>query len=115
MVGVTSREGGVVASDGRRFNSTDVNFETGKAIRPATIATDDFDKTFALDGGRIIGVACGLLEFSGQTIARHLTSIIETSSHGNEFTELIEELATGISARLRVVDECYRSSGNVDF
>jgi len=105
IVAVISREGGVVASDGRRFNSTDVNFETGKAIRPATIATDDFDKTFALDGGRIIGVACGLLEFSGQTIAQHLTSIRETCSDGNEFTELIEEISIGMSARLREVDE----------
>lgn len=68
-----STRDGTVASDGRRFNSN--YLVNGVPTHPVTLAADDFDKTFSLGGGRIIGGFCGLLEFSGLTVAQHITQI----------------------------------------
>ena len=63
IVAVVSNKCGVVASDGRRFNSGRIDIVTKAVIDPVTIATDAFDKTFELYGGKLIGTFCGLLEF----------------------------------------------------
>jgi hypothetical protein len=70
IIALVSSRGGVVASDGRRFTSAFPD----KGIL-AEIEQDNFDKTFSLFGGKVIGAFAGLLEFSGRTVREHISEI----------------------------------------
>lgn len=58
IVAVVSGRDGVVASDGRR--SSPAVLVDGRVEKPSIVESDEFDKTFALDCGKVIGAFCGL-------------------------------------------------------
>ena len=88
IIALISTRCGVVASDGRRFSSAFPD----KQI-PAEVELENFDKTFSLLKGKVIGAFAGLLEFSGRTIREH---IVETASAWLDSSEDYESLANKI-------------------
>jgi hypothetical protein len=88
IIALISTRCGVVASDGRRFSSA----VPDKGI-PAEVELDNFDKTFSLLEGKVIGAFAGLLEFSGRTIREH---IVETASAWSDSSEDYESLVQKI-------------------
>ena len=103
IVGVISARDGAVASDGRRFNSVTVT--NGVPDRPVAVDSDEFDKTFSLYGGKIVGVWCGLLGFSGRTVAQHIAEIVGDSvPTATRFRTVFEQVAQGLSKRLKEID-----------
>jgi hypothetical protein len=104
LVAVVSGIDGVVACDGRRSSSAFL--ADGKVEKPSTVASDEFDKTFALDGGKIIGAFCGLLEFSGRTVGQHIVEIVgPVLPPGSRFESIVEQITQGIARRLGEADE----------
>ena len=77
IAALISKRDGVIASDGRKFGST--YLVNGLPSKPLKVESDDFDKTFSLAGGKIIGAFCGLLEFGERTIAEHIQEITRDS------------------------------------
>jgi len=110
LVAVISQDHGVVASDGRRFGSAVVNFASGELNRPAEVETDDFDKTFAVRGGQIVGAGCGVLEFSGRTVGQHIDEIVGAAASKESFLEIVERIAAGMLVRLNAIEESEISS-----
>jgi hypothetical protein len=99
IVAVVSGRDGIVASDGRRFASAQIG-------QPATVESDTFDKTFELDGGSIIGAFCGLVEFSGRTIAGHIREIVgPTPASGTKLAAILDQIAKEMQNRLNQIDE----------
>ena len=89
IVAMISNRDGAIASDGRLFGPARI--ENGQVTDPATVESDSFDKTFAIAGGKIVGAFCGLMSFSGRTVAEHVDEIVRpytfprggTSNSGN--------------------------------
>ena len=115
IAALISTRDGAIASDGRRFNS--VHLVNGVPVEPISVASDDFDKTFSLAGGKMVGAFCGLLEFSGSTIAEHIRDITDGSlPSGAKFMQIIDLVEQQLTARLNQVDdgEVIPSCRNVD-
>lgn len=115
VLALASGRHGVVASDGRRFGS--VSFVEGVPSRPAGISTDEFNKTFSLNAGEVVGAFCGLLEFSGGTVAEHIADITShVFSTGRAFQSLVLHIEEQLRNRLNQIDtnEVVPSSRNVD-
>jgi hypothetical protein len=107
---VTSRDG-IVMSDGRMFGSA--LLDNGKVVEEASIKSEEFDKTFCLDQGRLIGTLAGLMQFSGKKVSEHIEDIWQTSAKSKtEFTDIANELCEGLKGKLTninpndVVFEC---------
>ncbi len=99
IVAVISDKDGVVASDGIRFAPTQIG-------QPAPVESLTFDKTFALAEGKIIGAFCGLVEFSGRTIAEHVSDVVgATVAHGATLEPVFDQVATEMRHRLNQVSE----------
>jgi len=98
IVAFISASNGVVASDGRQFGSAQLDGE--KVMQPASIISEDFDKTFSIDDGRIIGAFVGLVFFSGRSVADHISEIarraLTDSSSFKEIVDKIEEKTKGL-------------------
>jgi len=73
LVALITRRDGLVASDGRRF--APARFENWNRVQDAEPETDEFNKTFSLYAGKVIGGFVGLLEFSGMTVTEHVRDI----------------------------------------
>ena len=115
IAALISTRDGTIASDGRRFNS--VHLVNGVPTEPTSVASDDFDKTFSLADGKMVGAFCGLLEFSGATIAEHIRDITSGSfPSGAAFMQIVELVEQQLTARLNLVDdgEVIPPSRNVD-
>lgn len=99
-----SNRNGVVASDGREFGP--VRFENGVAIEQAQVISEEFDKTFSIDKGRVIGAYCGLMSFAGMTIAGHITQIVgDMSQRVMDFPLIVEGIEIGMKIRLSQIDD----------
>ena len=99
IVAVISGRDGAVASDGRLFGPA--RLENGRVVSPATIASDTFDKTFALAGGKVVGAFSGLMSFSGRTIAEHIAEIAaHLLSQLSDLHSLTTELEVKMISRL---------------
>jgi hypothetical protein len=95
--------GGVVASDGRVFNS--VNLVNGAPENPATIHTENFDKTFSALHGQVIGTFTGLMMFSGKSTGEHVQEIIaQAPAAFTEIKDLAEHVCNQLCARLVAVN-----------
>jgi len=104
IAALISTHNGVTASDGRRFGSTD--YVNGIPSEPFKVESDDFDKTFSLAGGKVIGAFCGLLEFGERTIAEHIQEITRDSfGSGMTFMEIVELVERELTDRLNQVDD----------
>ncbi|MFX1555031.1 MAG: hypothetical protein ACFFBV_13985 [Promethearchaeota archaeon] len=115
IAALISKRDGVTASDGRKFSST--HLVNGMASKPLKVESDDFDKTFSLAGGKVIGAFCGLLEFGERTIAEHIQEITRDSfSSGKTFMQIVELVEQELTVRLNQVDdgEVTRLCRNVD-
>jgi len=115
ILALTSGRDGVVASDGRRFHS--VHLVNGVPSEPASVSTDEFNKTFSLNGGNVVGAFCGLLEFSGATVAEHIADITSNmSSACGTFLSLVIRIEEQLRNRLNEIDtvEVIPSCRNVD-
>jgi len=111
---ISSRDG-VTASDGRKLGSIDL--ANGVPSKPYEVESDDFEKTFSLAGGKVIGAFCGLLEFGKRTIAEHIQEITRDSfSSGRTFMQIVDLVQQELTARLNQVDdgEVTRLCRNVD-
>jgi len=115
IAALISTRDGVTASDGRRFSPKDL--VNGMPSKPLKVESDDFDKTFSLAGGKVIGAFCGLLGFGKRTIAEHIQEITRDSFRsGMTFMEIVELVEQELTARLNQVDdeEVTRLCRNVD-
>lgn len=99
-----STRDGTVASDGRRFKS--VVLVNGVPTEPPSITADDFDKTFSLGDGKVVGAFCGLLEFSGATVPEHIRDITEGSfSGGTTLLQIVDLIEQQLTNRLNQIDD----------
>jgi hypothetical protein len=99
---LTSRDG-IVASDGRRFGNA--VFDNGTLVTPAPIESDDFDKTFSLDGGEVVGAFAGLMRFSGKDISEHVDESLQPLlAEKKDLLAIAKELSDGIKAKLTNID-----------
>ena len=64
---------GITASDGRVTSSA--VFQNGQVITKAVPINENFEKTFSLDNGKLIGTWAGIMTFAGKTIPEHLAEI----------------------------------------
>lgn len=104
IAALISTHNGVTASDGRRFGSID--YVNGIPSEPFEVESDDFDKTFSLAGGKVIGAFCGLLEFGERTIAEHMQEITRDSfGSGMAFMEIVELVERELTDRLNQLDD----------
>lgn len=103
IAALASTRDGFVGSDGRKFSSA--FWDNGVLITPAHIFQDDFDKTFELYGGNVIGAFCGLLEFDGLTVGKHIEDITGASlvPHIN-LQPLIKTIQRGLCTRLENIN-----------
>jgi len=69
-------------------------------VPPIAIDADDFDKTFTLYGDKVIGAYCGLLCFSGKTVAEHVADIIASIKKPKSIMDLAEAVRDEIISRL---------------
>jgi hypothetical protein len=101
IVALISSRAGIVGSDGRLFSSAEVAPNGGRTTEPVKVTSDEFDKTFALAGGEIIGAACGLMGFSGLTIAQHVAQIVgPVLPVGCQFGTLVDQITAEMIRRL---------------
>ena len=115
IVALVSKLDGVAASDGRTFGS--VHLVNGVAEGQAGVSSDEFDKTFSLDNGRVIGAYCGLMSFSGATVAEHIIHMVGTIPQvGMDFSSIVEQVKEGMTAMLNGIDDCevIRSCRGID-
>jgi len=104
IVALISARDGVVASDGRRFGSA--LFANGKIVQPASVESEEFDKTFCLYGGKLIGAFAGLMSFSGRNIAQHILEIVDNSGCATtEFSSIADKLEQGMISKLGQIGE----------
>lgn len=100
ILALISREGGVVASDGRKAESTIVNSQ-GIAIAPTKIAIDAYDKTFSFFDGAIIGASAGLTEFDDKSIGQHLERILSAQGSRNDLIESVNRITVALRTQLQ--------------
>jgi hypothetical protein len=104
IVALISIRDGVVASDGRMFGSA--RLENGRVATPAQVATETFDKTFALAGGKVLGAFSGLMRFSGKTVADHAAEIADAlAAQERDLDAIVTRFVTEMSARLKSIDK----------
>src|SRR5262245_43982630 len=72
---IASRKTAIVICDGRRFSSTTLDAE-GKAVAPAKIESETWDKTFSVLDGLVVGANAGLLEILSKTFAEHISDVV---------------------------------------
>ena len=102
IIGFIADRDGVVASDGRMFDSA--LLENDRVINPARILSESFDKTFALFGGRVIGTFSGLMSFAGKTIAEHAAEILgEFVTQVSDLQRVVSEFSDKMVNRLSLI------------
>ena len=100
---ITSRDG-IVASDGRRFGNA--VFDKGTLVTPAPIESEEFDKTFSLDGGEVVGAFAGLMGFSGKDISQHVDESLQSLlAEKKDFLAIANELSDAIKSKLTNIDQ----------
>ena len=102
IIAVISSRDGAVASDGRIFGPA--SFDNERVTQPATIEQENFNKTFSLDSGKLIGAFAGLIRFSGKTVSEHISDIASPLfSHSRELQSLVAEIRTKLIQRLLTI------------
>ena len=74
IVAFVSREGWVVASDGRIFTSAKT--VGGQVVQAPPIESDECDKTFFCWDGLIVGAHADLMRFCGKTVGEHVVECL---------------------------------------
>lgn len=99
IIGIVTDKCALVASDGRLHSGA--YFENGIRTKDSKVIQDDFDKTFVLNGGKIIGAVAGTMKFEDKIIAEHLRELFENNACTPE--TLIDDLCEGIKKRLELI------------
>lgn len=106
IVALISTRDGVVASDGRHFGSA--LLANGKVVQRAVITSEEFDKTFSLNRGKLIGAFTGLMSFSGKSIGQHILEIIDNSDNSpvgkNKFSTITARIEQEMKTKLGQID-----------
>ena len=98
-----SPRSGVVASDGRMF--APAYYTDGQLLQSACIEREDFDKTFDLRHGKVVGAFCGLVSFGCQTIGDHARRIADVAGQScRDLTSLATVIAEGLRTALDAVE-----------
>lgn len=101
---IVSRDGGVVASDGRVYGSAPMR--DGAYTLPPVIESDEHDKTFVCCAGRINATHSGLMRFSGKSVPEHVSEFLESGAHPiRMIAEAAGELAEKLPGRLESIDD----------
>jgi hypothetical protein len=104
IVGLASAYQGVVASDGRRFAPGRV--EGGKVVQIGPMDSDEFDKTFAIGDGTVVGAFAGLMCFSGKDIGEHVREIFGNGNCAKAgFAGVVATVQKEMESRLSGSDE----------
>jgi len=108
-----SKKGGVVCSDGRKFSSIPIK-EDDTSDEKATIASDNYDKTFNIQN-KLIGAYCGLLSFSSHNVQEHISDLVKDQLHVNH-EEIIAIIENGLRDKLLQIshDEIRFKSRKID-
>jgi hypothetical protein len=98
----------LVASDGRLHSGA--YYENGTIISNSKVIQDQYDKTFELVNGRLIGCVAGTMEFDGKKVGQHLLELL-IDMRKNE--SIVFDLCDGLKNKLEEVrsDEiayCFR-------
>ena len=96
IIGIISETCALVASDGRIFSGA--TFVNGIRTNDAIISNEEFDKTFKLNDGRIIGCVSGLMKFQDKTIEEHLQEIINNNTDSSNL--LIDVITKSLKVKI---------------
>jgi len=117
ILALVSGRDAVIASDGREFGPAQLDRATGQVLRRAQVAGGDFDKTFVLFGGKVVGAFAGLTRFSGKTVGEHIAEIVgEGRATPPSLADVDEAVREELIARLSSVspDEVLPDCRKVD-
>jgi hypothetical protein len=92
IIGIVTDTCALVASDGRLHSGA--YYENDKRIKDSEVIQDDFDKTFVLNGGKIIGAVAGTMKFEDKIIAEHLVKLMANNTFTPE--TLVDVLCKGL-------------------
>ncbi len=99
IIGFVTKSSAVVASDGRI--SSGVYYEGEILQKKSEVISDEFDKTFSLKNGKLIGAVSGLISFQGKKNSEHIASLVEEyDSVPYSLDELAEYVCEGIKTSL---------------
>lgn len=104
IIALASSQDGVVGSDGRMFGPA--RFDGGRVVKLAQIDKEDFKKTFSLYDGQVIGAFAGLMQFSGMTVAEHMSNILlQKAEEPDSLSNVVRLLKVEYQSRLAKIDE----------
>lgn len=104
IIGFVTKSSAVVASDGRISSGA---YYEGKFLqRKSEVKSDEFDKTFSLKNGKLIGAVSGTMSFQGKKTSDHIASLVEEyDSVQYSLQELAEYVCEGIKTGLLKVSD----------
>lgn len=105
IIAIISCHNGIVASDGRIFESVKM-IDKIPIVSPG-IKSEQFDKTFSIIDGEFIGAFAGLMSFSGKPISEHVNEIISDAPlFDMRLSEVADLIGNKITDRLcRISDD----------
>jgi len=104
IIGFVTSNCGLVSSDGRLTSGAFP--DNGLVVKKAIPINDEFDKTFTLKNGTIIGAVAGTMEFQGRKIAIHLEEILTNECKVNTSVEdTLNCLKTHLKNRMEKIPE----------
>lgn len=99
IIGFVTKSSAVVASDGRI--SSGAYYEGEILQRKSEVISDEFDKTFSLKNGTLIGAVSGIMSFQEKKTSEHIASLVEEyDSVPYSLDELAEYVCEGIKTGL---------------
>lgn len=99
IIGFVTKSSAVVASDGRI--SSGAYYVGGILQRKSEVISDEFDKTFSLKNGKLIGAVSGIMSFQGKKTSEHIASLVEEyDSVPYSLDELAKYVCEGIKTGL---------------
>ncbi|WP_026968205.1 hypothetical protein [Algoriphagus terrigena] len=96
IVGIVTKSSAVVASDGRISSGAVYEGEIQKS--KSSVQSDEFDKTFSLKNGKLIGAISGTMRFQHKSTIEHIESLVQENSL---IPYSLDELAKCICAGLK--------------
>lgn len=100
VLGIISKSCAIVAGDGR-VTIEDISEVNGVQQKEKKVRNDDFNKTFSLLNGQIIGCCAGLMEFEGKSIGGHL----EEMTNQTDYIFSIDSVCETMKNRLKAISE----------
>lgn len=100
IIGAITKNFGIIASDGRQFGCA--KFKNDQLMEKAIIVNNEFNKTFSLLNGKIIGASAGTTSFEQKNISGHLEEIInEIDKKFFDLDEFIDAIMESFRIKLK--------------